>query len=77
MSSKIEFKYWIDAEEHDYKKALITSRKVNSYKCPSSIGTFDENAWSFIATDEKSGSGDGGDISNRFERIIKISCANI
>ena len=74
VSSKIEFENWIRTVDHGHKKSLITSRKVNSYKCPSSIGTFDENAWSFTSEDEELGS---GNMSNEFERIIDISCAEI
>ena len=69
----LEFDSFINTVDHDYKKSIIVSKKLNSYKCPSSIGPFE------LATSdtEERGSGEVGVVSPIIDRSIEVSCITI
>ena len=77
-----EFVDFIETDDHEYKEKLIVSRMMNSYKCPSSIGTFDGSFWSFTSKskqpkqDDSKMDGSGSEEANdeQDKPIINVSC---
>ena len=77
-----QFINFIETKDHEYKKSLMVSRMMDSYKCPSSIGTFDSSFWSFTSKpkqpkqddSEMDGSGSEEANSGQDEPIINVSC---
>ena len=82
IPSDKEFVNFIETDDHEFKESLIVSRFTSSYKCPSSIGTFDGSFWSFTSKskqpkqDDTKMDGSGSEEANdeQDKPIINVSC---